>query len=137
MDYGKSSNNVTKTVKDKALIKALISFSENDLKFLDGVKLDEFSARKYMSNYYDVLRSLLEAIAISEGYKIYSYEAFTEYLIQKNEVLIAKKFDRFRKIRNGINYYGKNISIETAEENVREIKKLIKILKNKYLKNYI
>ena len=54
---------------------------------------------------------------------------------EKNENLIAEKFDRFRKIRNGINYYGKNITSEECKENIKEIIKLINMLKEKYLKD--
>ena len=88
-----------------------------------------------MANYYDVLRSIVEAISSLDGYKIYSHEAFTYFLKEKGEDLIAEKFDRFRKIRNGINYYGKNISIEEVKEHIPEIVKLINVLKKKYLEN--
>ena len=69
-----------------------------------------------------------------DGYKILSHEAFTYYLIERGEDLLASKFDRFRKIRNGINYYGKNVQIEEAKEYSQEMLKLINILKEKYLK---
>ena len=69
-----------------------------------------------MSNYYDILRSILETIAILDRCKIYSHEAFTYFLKEKDENIIVNKFDRFRKIRNKINYYGKNISIEKTKE---------------------
>ncbi|MCX6742587.1 MAG: hypothetical protein NTX24_05480 [Candidatus Pacearchaeota archaeon] len=88
-----------------------------------------------MTGYYDILRNILEAMSSLEGYKIYSHEAFTELLKLKNEGVIAQKFDRFRKIRNGINYYAKTISPEEAKENVSEIIELVKHLKAKYLSN--
>ena len=88
-----------------------------------------------MSGYYDILRAILEAIAISKGYKIYTHEAFTSFLRLNNEEAIAEKFDTFRRIRNGINYYGEDISVKETEENVAEIRFLIKTLKNKFLKN--
>lgn len=125
---------VKKSQPDLQLSNSLIKMSEQDLKFLNSLKINENSARKIMVNYYDVLRSILEAISSLEGYKIYSHEAFTYFLKLKNENLIAEKFDRFRRMRNGINYYGKSISVEEVEENKIEISKTIEILKNKYLK---
>lgn len=119
--------------KDIALAKSLVSTAKNDLKFLKSLKINSNSARKIMANYYDILRSILEAISVFDGYKIYAHEAYTCYLKEKNENLIAEKFDRFRKIRNGINYYGKNISVEEVKENSFEIIKLINELKKKYL----
>ncbi len=125
---------VKKASPDLALIKSLVATAESDLKFLKKLQINENSARKIMSNYYDVLRSILEAVSALKGYKIYSHEAFTYFLQEKNENLIAEKFDRFRKIRNKINCYGKNISVEEVKENSAEILNLIRELKKKYLK---
>ena len=124
---------VRKATKDVALIKSLILMTESDLRFLENTKIDGDSARKVMSNYYDCIRSIIEALALEEGYKVYSHEAFTIFLEEKDENLLAQKFDRFRKIRNGINYYGKLISPDEVQEHKEEIKKMIGQLKQKYL----
>ena len=118
---------------DKLLAKSLFQNSKKDLEFLDSLKINEKSSRKLMTNYYDVLRSILEAISAIKGYKIYSHEAFTYFLKENGEDLLSIKFDRFRKIRNSINYYGKDISKEETKENIKEIKKIIKLLTKKYL----
>ena len=124
---------VRKSKKDILLVKAIIKTADRDLTFLQGLKINGASARKIMANYYDVLRSILEAMAPLDGYKIYSHEAFAYYLKEKRENLIADKFDRFRKIRNSINYYGKEICVEETKINVEEINLIIKNLKTKYL----
>ena len=91
-----------------------------------------------MCDYYDCLRAVIEAIAILDGIKSYSHEAFTYYLKeQKKEVVLAEKFDRHRKIRNQLEYYGKTISKEDAKNNIEDIKLLIKLLKDKYLRGVI
>ena len=125
---------VRKATKDISLAKSLLLNAKSDIEFLDRLEIDTISARKIMCNYYDVLRSILEAITALDGYKIYLHEAFTFYLKGKGENVFAEKFDRFRKIRNGINYHGKGISIEEAKENKDQIKKLIGLLIEKYLK---
>lgn len=71
---------VRKASEDIPLAKSLLRTAEIDLEFLKKLKIDDISARKIMTNYYDVLRSILEAIAILKGYKIYSHEAFTYFL---------------------------------------------------------
>lgn len=124
---------VKRVDRDVSLAKSLVITAETDLNFLKDLEINDNSARKIMSNHCDVLRSILEAISALDGYKIYSHEAFTYFLKEKDEIVIAEKFDRFRKIRNRINYYGKNISIEEVKENVAEITELIVILKIKYL----
>ncbi len=124
---------VRRTSKDIALVKSLINNIKRDMVFLDSLEINENSSRKIMANYYDSLREVLEAISIMDGFKIYSHEAFTYFLKEKGEEVLSIKFDRFRKIRNLINYYGKDISIEETKDNIEEIKNMIKSLIEKYL----
>ncbi len=126
---------VKKGEKDKILAKALIVLIKNDRKILDNIPINDISARRLMCDYYDLLRMLIGAIAALDGIKSYSHEAFTYFLKDiKKEDIISEKFDRYRLIRNRLEYYGKNISQEEASKNIEDIKDLIKILKEKYLK---
>ena len=125
---------VRRAFQDISLIKALVKTAKADLEYLNELEINEKSSRKIVVGYYDVLRSILEAIASFDGYKIYSHEAFTYFLKEKDEEVLSIKFDRFRKIRNSISYYGKNISVEETKENVEEIKNITDILINKYLR---
>ena len=69
--------------KDESLAKSLIQSAKKDAEFLGSLEINEQSSRKLMTNYYDVLRSILEAIAAIKGYKIYSHEAFAYFLEEK------------------------------------------------------
>lgn len=120
--------------REVQFVKSIIKNADIDLDFLKKLKIDEISSRTIMIRYYDTLRVILEAISANKGYKIYSHEAFTYLLKEMKEDIISIKFDRFRKIRNGLMYYGKNISPEETRENTEEILKMINILKKKYLK---
>jgi hypothetical protein len=120
--------------KDIALAKSLLKNTKKDLEFLKNLEITENSSRKIMANYYESLRSILEAISSIEGYKIYSHEAFTYFLKKKQEETLSIKFDRFRKIRNSINYYGEDIEIEDTKQNIQEINDMINKLIEKYLK---
>ena len=117
---------VRKTSFDKGLFDSLIKTSKMDLGYLDSVEITGYSSRKTMSNYYDVMRAYLEALGLKKGYKIYSHEAFTFFLKEINEEVLAIKFDRLRKIRNGINYYGEDITVEEVKDNIVVIKEIIK-----------
>ena len=119
--------------KDLPFVESLINTSEAELKFLRLLKIDEISSRTLMIRYYDMLRTILDGIAIKNNYKVYSHEAFTYLLKKMGEEIISIKFDRFRKIRNGLVYYGKTISSEETKEKIKEIIRLINFLKNKYL----
>ena len=126
---------VRKSSQDKMMAKSIISNTLEDLKFLEQTKLTELSKRKLVSNYYDSLRSLLEAISLIKGYKIYSHEAFTYFLKEElRQEILSLKFDRFRKIRNGLNYYGKSIQLREAEDIIKELKSVIKEVKQKFIK---
>ena len=95
-----SKGQVRKAKPDIELVKSLIKASESDLIFLKRQSIDKDSARKVFTGFYDIVRSIVEAMAVMHGYKVYSHEAFTFYLIKLGEGILADKFDRFRKIRN-------------------------------------
>ncbi len=125
---------VKRGASDRQLAKALQSTAEQDMKFLNALPITALSARKMVSNYYDVLRSMLEAVVALEGLKVYSHEAFLYYLLERDEESLGRKFDRLRRIRNGINYYGKDISVAEAREVIAEMKKLIEYVQSKLQK---
>ena len=131
------SQKVRKGDPDIQVAKSLIKMSDSHIKSLQQLEITETTAATVMTTYYEALREIVEAIAINEGYKVYSHEAFTSFLKEKNEELISSKFDRFRKIRNNINYYGKSIDADSVKENKNEIEKIIKELKEKFLQNLI
>jgi len=74
---------------------------------------------------------------IKWGYKIYFHEAIGLFLreILKEDVIFAK-FDKFRIMRNGINYYGNTISLNEALQYIEDIKQIIDKMKLKYLKEF-
>ncbi len=129
-----SDGKVRKASSDKMLAVSLLNGAKKDMQFLESLKINEISARKIVVSYYDILRSILEAISALDGYKVYSHEAFTYFLKEKQENILADKFDIFRKRRNRINYYGESILPDEAEDNIDEMKKVIKVLISKYLK---
>ena len=102
-------------------------------KFEGGEKLED----NYYSSItllYDCLRMLLECIALEKGYKISNHECYTAFL---KEILhdsnSGDKFDNFRRVRNGINYYGEEIDENEGEELVKGLKLFIEEIQNKYL----
>ena len=126
--------NIKKLVKkigvDNNLIKSLLKSSQNKLESANRLKIDETTSSSVISLCYESIRELLEALATKKGYKIYNHECYTAFL---KEILDQEKlsiyFDRFRKIRNKINYYGKEIGIEETTNVKEEIMGLIKKIK--------
>lgn len=125
---------VRKAERDEQLINSVLNTADTDIEFLSGLKVTAISARKIVSNYYDVMREILEALAINDGYKVYSHEAFTYFLKERYSDALSIKFDRFRKLRNKINYYGTSISVDEALQYKDEIISIIAELREKLLK---
>ncbi len=127
---------VRKTSLDVNMIKSLIKTSDDGLDFFKNIVINNKNSCTFFKNYYDFLREICEAVAISKGYKIYQHEAITLFLrgiLNENE--ISFKFDKFRILRNRIHYYGKFIPKEETLKAIIDIKQIIKILKSKYLNN--
>ncbi len=110
----------------RSLIKASNDAIETALK----IPLTENTSKTILRELYEGLRQYCEALGFFQGYKFLSHEVITVFLDERlNEKLIATYFDRYRKIRNGINYYGKDISLETVKDALNEIPKIILKLK--------
>lgn len=106
-----------KVGKDEELITSLIKTSLNKMDSENKLELDETTSGSKISLLYDSLRELLEALAIKNGYKIYNHECYTYFLKEiLNESAKGDEFDELRRIRNSINYYAKDISVEEARK---------------------
>ncbi len=111
--------------KDEELINSLLKTSQNKFDSEEKLKLNEITANSKISLLYDSLREILETLALKNEFKIYNHECYTCFLKEiMNESIKADEFDDLRKIRNSINYYGKEISIQEAEEVLERIKNL-------------
>ena len=129
---------IRKTFANKGVIKSLMQISDNRIKIFSEMTLNQQNSSIIFSNYYDAIREICEAISLLNGYKIYSHEAiglFLREILKENVIFI--KFDKFRIMRNGINYYGTNVNINEALQGVEDIKQMINKLKMKYLKEFL
>ncbi|MBN2052945.1 hypothetical protein JW756_05555 [Candidatus Woesearchaeota archaeon] len=91
--------------------------------------LTKESAKSIFRELYEGLREYCDALGYIKGYKFQTHECIAFFIreILKEEVL-ANKFDRYRKLRNGINYYGETIEEETVKEALKEIPELVRKL---------
>jgi len=127
MDWKECCNKrIAKNVTpDLDMIKSLIKSSENKLKSEDKLIMGSVTAVSKISLAYDSLREILEALSLKKGYKIYNHECYTAFLKEiMKESDKGDEFDEIRRIRNDVNYYGKDISVEEAEDVISRIKNL-------------
>ena len=119
---------------DTNLINSLIETSKDKLISNKKLPLEEATASTKICILYDSLREILEAIAIKKGFKIYNHECFTSFLKEIcHKESIANEFDKFRIIRNKINYYGKKITINEAKIILPGIIKIRSLLLKEFL----
>ena len=108
--------------RDASLIKSLLMASKNRMESAIRLEMSPITASSKVSLAYDSLREASEALSIGKGYKIYNHECYTAFLKEiMGESDLGDSFDSARKIRNAINYYGRELSEKEASEMVRRI----------------
>lgn len=108
---------------DHEMIKSLVKSGKNKLESQGKLEMNDVTAASKFSLAYDSLREVLEALALKNNYKIYNHECYTAFLkeiVQKSD--LGDEFDEIRKVRNAVNYYGKDISVAEAEKLIARIK---------------
>ena len=116
-----------KITSDPELIKSLIHSSTNKNASQKTLVLTEITAVSKVSLAYDAVREKLEALAVKNGWKIYNHECYCSFLKEIiNESELADMFDLLRKVRNDLNYYGKNISVADATARIEELETVLK-----------
>lgn len=114
---------------DKLRSESLVKAANETLLTAKEIPLIDYKYRSIVRELYEALRQYCEAIGYLHGYKFESHEAITHFLREKlNKENISFIFEKYRKIRNGINYYGRDIPKETVEKALIEIPETIKQL---------
>lgn|SRR3989338_5883930 len=117
------------TLINKIRAISLIKSSKQAIETAKIIPLTSDSAKSIFRELYEGLREFCEALGFLNGYKFSDHISITYFL---NDVLreesISKKFDRLRRLRNGANYYGDDLDVETVKESLKEIPNLIKQL---------
>jgi len=122
---------VKKLPKDRFRSKSLIKSGLEAIKTAKGIKLQEKTSKTILREIYEGFREYIEAIGFLKGYKFLDHLSITYFLKDiLKEKRIAYFFDRYRKIRNGINYYGNDLNLETVNELLINIDSIIKNLEN-------
>lgn len=121
IDECKRKGFVKKTRIDPELARSLAEMSDIKEKAIKSVNLDAENISAFVPMAYDSLREILEAICIMHGYKVTSHVCIDKLLSTIYPNVSWQDFDRFRYIRNGINYYGKKVDFEQGKEIIDKI----------------
>lgn len=112
---------IKKTRIDKELIFSLIEMSDIKEQTVKTAVINKINISVYLPMAYDSLREVLEAICISKGYKVINHFCIGELLRDIFSNFNYDEFDRFRYIRNGINYYGTKVDFEQGKKIINSI----------------
>lgn len=114
--------------------KSLFKSAEEAILAAQKIPFEQTTLKSIFRELYEGLRQFCEALGYQYGFKFLKHDIITHFIEEKlKEERVANRFDRYRKIRNGINYYGDDIKSETVKEALEEIPKLIEILKQKII----
>ena len=118
---------VKKVMPNKIRASSLFKSSFQAVETAKAITLNINTSKTILRELYEGLREYCEAIGFLKGYKFLDHESIGFFLrdILKEQSLF-NKFDRYRRLRNAINYYGEDIDIETVKEAITEIPKMIK-----------
>ncbi len=119
---------------DSNLAKSLVNDSMQRMNYAKNSKLTEESAKYIYENVYESLRESADSILAIKGFKSFSHEATVSFLQRFNNFSADEisEFDRMRKRRNGMKYYGKTCSAAEAKESAEFAEKML----NKILELY-
>lgn len=110
---------------DEGKIKSLLKSSESKFLSEGRLEMDKITATSKFSLAYESMREALEALAIKKGYKIYNHECYTYFLKEIiGESSRGDDFDVIRKMRNSVNYYGRELTPQQADRLIVQIKEL-------------
>lgn len=133
-DFCMNNRKAKKVMPNSIRASGLFKSSVQAIETAKVIPLDTNTSKTILRELYEGLREYCEAIGYLYGYKFMDHESITYFLKDiLKEHAVSKRFDRYRRLRNRINYYGDNIEIETVKEAIAEIPKLIKELE-KYSK---
>ncbi len=126
-------NKVKKKAADPAEGRSLFRQAEERLADLQHLPLTEKNAPFRFEDGYEVLREALQAFLALEGYKPYSHEAVFCFAAERHLLSEAEYHaaDRYREMRNDINYRGKTVLMEEAQELIDFVKALLPLLGKK------
>ena len=124
-----------KVMPNKIRASSLFKSSIQAIETAKVIQLNPNTLKSILRELYEGLREYCEAIGYLRGYKFLDHESIGYFLRDiLKEQSVSVKFDRYRRLRNGINYYGEDIDIETVKEAAIEIPELVKRLE-KYSKD--
>ena len=133
-DYLSDRQKVKKQGPDFAEADSLMKQASARLADVLTLPLTEKNASFRFEAAYESVREALQAFMALDGFKPYSHEAIVAYALETkicNE-REAMALDRYREMRNDINYRGQNVTLEDAKAIILFAKEILSKLKKRF-----
>lgn len=123
---------------DPAEAASLLLQAERRLSDIITLPLNESSASFRFEHAYEAIREALQAFLSMEGYKSYSHEAIFSFAQEKHLApeMDMLRADRYREIRNDINYRGKRATVTEAKEIIAFAERILPLLRKRFHRLY-
>ncbi|MFA4887642.1 MAG: hypothetical protein WC595_05495 [Candidatus Nanoarchaeia archaeon] len=124
---------VVKMTPDYQQANSLFSNAKKRYEDLKSLPLNEENAPFRFESAYEVIREAIQSFLSVEGYKPYSHEAIFAFALEQKllDQFQSYQMDRYREIRNDINYRGERATIEEAKEIILFVKNILLFLEKK------
>lgn len=123
---------ITKVKPDKQKSESLKKMAEITLERLDNTDMEKYPSNT-LSDYYDVIHKLMEAITLKEGIKVKgegAHQELIDYIAkqQKIDEQMRQFLQQMREHRNRISYEGFMVHQNYIDLNKAIITRIIKLL---------
>ena len=120
---------------DPAEARSLFRQAKERFADLVALPLSDGNAPFRFETAYEVLREALQAFLSWGGYSVYSHEAVVYFAFEKHILSEAQsmRVDRYREIRNDINYRCVKVTVDETKEIIRFVKEILPILEQKFM----
>ncbi|MEK6886304.1 MAG: hypothetical protein AABW88_00580, partial [Nanoarchaeota archaeon] len=109
-EFSLNSGKAKKVLQNKIRASSFFKSSLQAIETAKNIPLVASTSKTILRELYEGLREYCEAIGYLNGYKFLDHESigfFLRDILKENSLF--QKFDRYRKLRNGINYYGEEV----------------------------
>ncbi len=118
---------------DKEYATSVLEMSKLRIETVTSAVKNEKNISIYAATAYDALRELIGSIALRKEFKILNHLCLVAFIDEiLNDEESAREFDRYRKIRNNIDYYGRKIDYISGAEIIKKIVKLYEKIRDKH-----
>ncbi len=87
-------------------------------------KLTTQNISVYVSLMYEAVHEALSALLYNKGFKVENHVCLGILLEQLDPAFRREQFERYRKARNRINYYGHRMSLERGRAFIKDMQQL-------------